>query len=697
MRKEAEGRLKDACRLTGAKWAALVSLDVGNPTILAANGLPASKRRVLVRCLKDERGANWCQHLNTRKPPAALPVREFPGLGVRLIWGYAAGKDEAVIVGTETQRGHTAGIWMLVADTIAGGSTARSATSAGTQFGAAYDSQHGLEGILSRFLDAADGQGGWLGILRGEQLIIAASLNAALTPEAALDLRSSPLLERMHQGGSSLVARRGTADWDTVPHALDPSTRFWAGFPLVVEDRFIGAISVWGQRAPSPVRLRELTALARQVAREVDLNVVVGEVGNQLRRLAALNEFALAISSSEELPHMAQRVLIHLGEMFPAHEIALYVPILDGQLVQEFVRAGSVYGERTAPLLRHPMARLFATSSESGAGTMLNGDLDAASESMQFALPLRYRGTTVGALALRGAGATELSRYDHSMLAIVASYMAGVVEHGRLRAEAEERARRLQETVQQLQEAEMAAGARLTAQQAAESRLVQAAKLVAVGEMAAGVAHELNNPLTTVSGFAELILDETPAEAPYRADLEMVLHEARRARSVVRRLLDFARQGEHVRARADINELVQDVLALMTHFVHTSGVQLELELGQDLPWITLDANQIKQVLLNLLHNALHAMPAGGRLQVRTELQRKDARDWIVARVTDNGIGMDSEEMERIFEPFYTTRAESGGTGLGLSVTYGIVAEHGGTIEVKSQRGRGSTFSVWLPV
>jgi signal transduction histidine kinase len=177
----------------------------------------------------------------------------------------------------------------------------------------------------------------------------------------------------------------------------------------------------------------------------------------------------------------------------------------------------------------------------------------------------------------------------------------------------------------------------------------------------------------------------------------MVLHEARRARSVVRRLLDFARQGDHLRARADINEIVEDVLALMTHLVHTSGVQLEVNLGQGLPWITLDGNQIKQVLLNLLHNALHAMPGGGRLQVRTELQRKETRDWIVIRVTDNGVGMDSDELERIFEPFYTTRAESGGTGLGLSVTYGIVTDHGGTIEVQSQRGSGSTFSVWLPV
>jgi signal transduction histidine kinase len=255
---------------------------------------------------------------------------------------------------------------------------------------------------------------------------------------------------------------------------------------------------------------------------------------------------------------------------------------------------------------------------------------------------------------------------------------------------------RLTETIRQLRAAEMEVGARLAAQQDAEGRLVQAAKLVAVGEMAAGVAHELNNPLTTVAGFAELVLDEAPPDAPYRADVGMVLHEALRARGVVRRLLDFARQGEQVKTRASVNEVIEDVLALMTHFVHTSGVQLEVALGEDIPWIMMDGNQMKQVFLNLFHNALHAMPGGGRLQIHSKVRPRDGRDWVVVSVADTGIGIEAQDMPRIFEPFYTTRGIHGGTGLGLSVTYGIITDHGGTIEVESQPGSGSTFSVWLP-
>jgi signal transduction histidine kinase len=256
---------------------------------------------------------------------------------------------------------------------------------------------------------------------------------------------------------------------------------------------------------------------------------------------------------------------------------------------------------------------------------------------------------------------------------------------------------KLQQTIHQLRATEVELNARMEAQRSAESRLLQAAKLAAVGEMAAGVAHELNNPLTTVTGFSELMLDELPQDFPQRNELEMVLHEARRASDVVRRLLDFSRQGERIRANADLNEVVHDVIALTRHLIQTNEVKLILTLDPSLPWVSIDTNQMKQVLLNLIHNGLHAMPAGGELRVSTYLARRDVRDWVVMSVQDSGIGIEADDQSRIFEPFFTTKAGRGGTGLGLSVTYGIVTDHGGIIEVSSQMGRGSTFSVWLPL
>jgi two-component system NtrC family sensor kinase len=256
---------------------------------------------------------------------------------------------------------------------------------------------------------------------------------------------------------------------------------------------------------------------------------------------------------------------------------------------------------------------------------------------------------------------------------------------------------RLQETIRQLRASQVESRVRLAAQQEAESRLVQAAKLAAVGEMAAGIAHELNNPLTTVAGFTELILDEMDKDAPYRADIEMVLREALRARGVVRRLLDFARQGERTRARSDVNQILDDVLALTTHYIHTNGVRLETTFQENLPWVSVDINQMKQVFLNLVHNALQAMPTGGSLQIKTETRSRDKREWVTIAIKDSGIGISKNNIDRIFEPFFTTKGSRGGTGLGLSVTYGIVTDHGGTIEVESQPGEGSIFTVWLAV
>lgn len=248
----------------------------------------------------------------------------------------------------------------------------------------------------------------------------------------------------------------------------------------------------------------------------------------------------------------------------------------------------------------------------------------------------------------------------------------------------------LQQTQQELQ-------ARISAQMEAEARLIQAAKLAAVGEMAAGVAHELNNPLTTVVGFTELALDELPVDSPIRKDLDLVLQEARRARSVVRRLLDFARQSETSRVKADISEIVDDVMMLTKHLMHASHVQPEIRLGRNLSWVSVDRNQIKQVVINLVNNALYAMPDGGHLVVETDEKVRYSRRWMTLTVRDTGEGIPPENLERIFEPFFTTRADHGGTGLGLSVTYGIVTDHAGMIEVESTVKQGSTFTVWLPL
>jgi signal transduction histidine kinase len=141
---------------------------------------------------------------------------------------------------------------------------------------------------------------------------------------------------------------------------------------------------------------------------------------------------------------------------------------------------------------------------------------------------------------------------------------------------------------------------------------------------------------------------------------------------------------------------VEDVITLSRHLIRANGVELSLNLQEDLPWVLMDENQMKQVLLNLVHNALQAMPEGGQMGIATSSAQKLGRDGVIVSVKDNGLGISSEDQTRIFEPFFTTKADHGGTGLGLSVTYGIVTEHSGEIELTSEPGSGSLFKVWLP-
>jgi signal transduction histidine kinase len=295
----------------------------------------------------------------------------------------------------------------------------------------------------------------------------------------------------------------------------------------------------------------------------------------------------------------------------------------------------------------------------------------------------------LGIIDVESSSRNAFTHNDFIALESLAGILASVITSA-------DQYQRLQLTIDQLRDMQIELRARMDAQRLAENRLVQAAKLAAVGEMAAGIAHELNNPLTSVTGFAELALDAIPKESETRKDLEIVMREAIRARDVVRRLLDFARQSESTRVRASINEVIEDVVALTRHLMHTSGIEIKLELEKNLPWISVDANQMKQVLLNLVHNALQAMPSGGQMTISTQSASRAGRDWIVVCVCDTGVGIPQLDQARIFEPFYTTKGDQGGTGLGLSVTYGIVTDHAGQIEVESQPNVGSKFTVWLP-
>jgi len=291
-------------------------------------------------------------------------------------------------------------------------------------------------------------------------------------------------------------------------------------------------------------------------------------------------------------------------------------------------------------------------------------------------VPLRLMGEVIGTLVVQDDRPTRaFTKEDIYTLELLSPQLAIFIRNARLYQELEER---------------------MHAQRLAEERLVRSAKLAAVGEMAAAVAHELNNPLTTVTGFTELILETLPEDSPEYEDMNLVLSEAQRSREVVRRLLDFSRQSEILRVDTDLNEMITIVLQLTHHLAQTSNIKVRMELWEDIPTIRADRNQIQQVILNLVHNAIQAMADGGELIVQSLMEEREKQMWLGIRVQDQGVGIDEENLEKIFEPFFTTKPSGEGTGLGLSVSYSIISEHGGYIDVQSKVNQGSAFTIWLP-
>ena len=232
----------------------------------------------------------------------------------------------------------------------------------------------------------------------------------------------------------------------------------------------------------------------------------------------------------------------------------------------------------------------------------------------------------------------------------------------------------------------------VTARVRLEEQLQHSEKMASVGLLAAGVAHEVNTPLTGISSYTQLLRGQTPADDPRAALLEKIEKQTFRAAKIINSLLNFSRAGRQENEPLDISRLVADVLSLVEHQLDMSRIKVVKELASDLPPVRGNENKLQQVFFNLILNARDAMPAGGWLTLRTYADD----DAAVVEVQDTGHGIKRDDIKRIFDPFFTTKGTGRGTGLGLAVSYGIVQEHGGSIIVDSTPGNGTRFQVALP-
>jgi signal transduction histidine kinase len=230
--------------------------------------------------------------------------------------------------------------------------------------------------------------------------------------------------------------------------------------------------------------------------------------------------------------------------------------------------------------------------------------------------------------------------------------------------------------------------------QETQEQLLQQEKLASVGQLAAGVAHEINNPLGSVLLYADILRKETPDDNPQqRQDLKMIIREATRCKVIVDDLLNFSRQNEILAQDTDINQLLRELAEEADKKELYQAIDIVSEMDPGLPSIQADPLQLRQVFLNLMNNAAEAMPRGGKLILRTG--QGPAPGLITIEVQDTGHGISEEHMKKIFTPFFTTKPIGKGTGLGLAIIYGIVKMHQGQIRVESKVGRGTRFTITL--
>ncbi len=226
-----------------------------------------------------------------------------------------------------------------------------------------------------------------------------------------------------------------------------------------------------------------------------------------------------------------------------------------------------------------------------------------------------------------------------------------------------------------------------------QDSLVRSEKLASLGKMAAGVAHEINNPLTSILINTHLVLEKMEKNSSVRENLDLIADETSRCSEIVKGLLEFSHQNPPEKDDADVNDILNLSIDILKNHVTFQNIKIKKKLDDNLPLIPIDSNKIKQVFLNLMLNASEAMPDGGSLVIISRLSEN--KRYIEIEFTDTGLGIPEENINKLFDPFFTTKA--GGTGLGLAVSYGIIEQHKGKIEVKSRQGLGSTFIIRLPI
>ena len=457
--------------------------------------------------------------------------------------------------------------------------------------------------------------------------------------------------------------------------------------PLLLDDSPVGVlVGLSRQRREFVVEeVALMQALATSAAVAIRNARLYEETQRRLRHNETLVSVSQAIGSTLDLTEILRRATREMvqalgGDMGVAWLLApdrtCFVPLVGYHIPKDVLGAAAASSlQLTDPVIQALTAArgpIAAVDSQSEAWSGMPASRMVAHKSMLIQ-PIFWKEELIGGFSILWL------REPHRFIPEELRLAEGIAMQGALAIENS----RLYEGVKQ-QMAEL---------KQTQAQLVQSTKLAAIGELAANIAHEINNPLTTVLGFASFIAERLPADDPTREELGLIQEEASRARDIVRDLLQFSRQRDFMPEPSDVNTVLEQVVAMVRRQGALQSVVVNEAYSPDLPVVEMDVSRIKQVFLNIINNAVYAMKDGGALTIRTGLDGSTVR----IAFEDTGPGIPLSIQNRIFDPFFTTKPEVSGTGLGLSVSLGIVQSHAGTIDVQSEPGKGTTFTVTLPI
>jgi signal transduction histidine kinase/CheY-like chemotaxis protein len=514
------------------------------------------------------------------------------------------------------------------------------------------------------------------------------------------------LAERPAQARALFAAGEGAVGWLmehlsplVLPDLLvDPRfrEREWAqaeglvsfvGVPLVLEHTPIGVLLCWSRQR------REFQDDEVALAQALGTSAAVGirnarlheETELQLRHTETLVSVSQAVGSTLDLSEVLRRTTREMVRALGADTGMAwlltptrdrFVPLVGYHVPKDLLDKAGLAALRIDDPFFATVGGLMAPVTVGDGSTRPWSDTSIASLMEHKSLliqPIRWKGQLIGAFSVLWI--REAHRFTPEQLRLT----EGIALQGALAVENS----RLYEGVKQ----------QMTELKQTQAQLVQSTKLAAIGELAANIAHEINNPLTTVLGFASFIAERLKADDPMREELTLIQDEASRARDIVRDLLQFSRQRDFMAETANLNHVLEQVITMLRRQGAFGPVTVHEQYAAELPDVEVDISRIKQVFLNIINNAVYVMPDGGTLTIRTSAGGRGVR----VEIEDTGPGIAPEHRDRIFDPFFTTKPEVSGTGLGLSVSLGIVQSHGGTIELTSELGKGTTFAVALPL